>query len=72
MNKKGSATLGGLLVVYLIIAVLALIGWVNNIVKLCYCDFEPSYRAETIRVIGVVVGPVGAITGYLDIEDEKR
>jgi hypothetical protein len=71
MNKKGSVTLGGLMVVYFIVAILACIGWVNNIVKLCHCDFEPSYRAETIRVIGVVVGPVGCITGYMDIEDNK-
>lgn len=43
------------------------IGWILNIVKLTKCDFEPSYKAEIIRIIGIPVSPVGMIAGYMDI-----
>jgi hypothetical protein len=40
-------------------------GYVTNIVKLCGTDFEPSYKAEVIRGVGVVVPPVGVVLGYV-------
>lgn len=48
---------------------LMLLGYVANIVALCHCDFEPSYKAETIRTVGIVIPVVGMVTGYIDIED---
>lgn len=42
-------------------------GWGMNIYKLTKCDFEPSYKAEIIRGIGIIVAPVGSIVGYIDI-----
>jgi len=40
-----------------------------NLVALCNCDFKPSYKAEVIRGIGVIIPLVGAVTGYMEIED---
>ena len=47
------------------------IGYVGNIVKLCRYDFMPPVKAEFIRSIGVFVPPVGAVLGYLTIQDGK-
>lgn len=47
-----------------------IIGWGMNIYKLTKCDFKPSVKAEFIRALGIVVPPVGAIAGYLTIEDK--
>jgi len=46
-------------------------GYINNIVQLCYCDFETPIKAEVIRGIGVLFAPVGIIAGWCDIEDGK-
>lgn len=43
------------------------VGWMMNIYKLTKCDFEPSYKAEVIRSVGVLVAPVGTIVGYMDL-----
>jgi len=44
-------------------------GYILNIVKLCDCDFDASYKAEIIRGIGIVLPPVGCIVGYFSIAD---
>ena len=51
----------------IMVSVVFIIGWCINAYKLIKCDFEPSYKAEAIRAIGVVVMPVGGIAGYMDI-----
>ena len=66
MEKKTEELLvGG----YMVLLILAVWGWVFNIVALCHCDFASPYKAEVIRSIGVVVSPVGVVAGYLTIED---
>jgi len=47
------------------IYIAGLIGWCMSIVKLCRCDFEPSYKAEIIYGVSAITG-IGAITGYMD------
>lgn len=47
-------------------------GYVGNIIKLVKCDFEPTYKAEIIRSVGVVIPVVGMIAGYCDIEDKPK
>ena len=42
-----------------------IIGEVKCIIKLCSCDFEPSYKAEVIYAVGTFTG-LGAVIGYLD------
>tara|TARA_R110000851_G_scaffold313298_1_gene474845 strand:- start:38 stop:217 length:180 start_codon:yes stop_codon:yes gene_type:complete len=53
-------------IVGLIVFILAGTGWVKNIIKLSECDFEAPYKAEVIRVIGVIP-PVGAVVGWIDL-----
>jgi len=53
-------------VLYVVLIVAGCVGWGLNIYKLTQCDFEPSYKAEIIRGVGVVT-PIGAIVGYMDI-----
>ena len=47
-----------------------IIGWIMNIYKFSQCDFDTPLKAEVIRGIGIVAPPVGAIIGYMDIEDK--
>lgn len=44
-------------------------GYFLNIYKLTQCDFEPKYRAETIRLCGVIFPPLGVFTGYMNLAD---
>ena len=58
------------LVVILLVG-MAVGGYIANIVKLCQCDFDTPLKAEVIRGIGVIVPPVGVVTGWLTIQDGK-
>jgi hypothetical protein len=58
------ALIGTILLVILI--ALGAIGYVQNIVKLCGCDFASPYKAEVIRIVGLFP-VVGAIVGWLDL-----
>ena len=54
--------------VILVIAVfvLCVLGWFMNLVKFLQCDFEPSYKAEVIHGVGIVIPVVGIVAGYMD------
>ena len=52
-----------------IIATIMMVGYISNIVKLISLDFKAPYKAEVIRLAGVLVPPVGVIVGYLTIKD---
>lgn len=67
MINKLAATLTSLLIACIPLALVC--GYVMNIVALCQTDFKPSYRAETIRVVGVIIPVVGVVTGYCEIDD---
>ena len=43
------------------------IGYFSNIYKLIQCDFKTPYKAEVIRVVGLVP-VVGVFTGYMSNE----
>ena len=59
-----------IIIVYVVVLVLGCCGYIANIVKLCRCDFEPSYKSEAIRITGIVVPPVGAVAGFCTIADK--
>jgi hypothetical protein len=59
-------------IIGLIIIIFCFTGWVKNIIKLSNCDFEPSYRSEVLRIIGIPVAPMGIVIGYMDLNDEKQ
>ena len=58
--------------IYVLLAIFGLVGWIKNISKLIDCDFEPSYKTEVLRIIGIPVAPMGAIIGYMDLTDVKK
>ena len=51
--------------IQLVILLIIGTGWVKNIIKLSDCDFEPSYKAEIIHLVGLIP-PVGMITGWMN------
>jgi hypothetical protein len=43
-------------------------GWLANLyLFVVECDFEPDYKCEAVRGVGIFVAPVGVIAGYVDI-----
>ena len=46
--------------------------YLTNIYKLTQLDFEPNYKAEAIRIIGIPVAPLGAIAGFVTFEEEEK
>jgi len=44
-------------------------GWVFNLIKLTKTDFQPPYKAEVLRGIGVITVIPGVIMGHIEIED---
>ncbi len=67
-ERKGSVSA----VVITILCLLAIFGYLNNIAKLCKCDFEAPLKAEFIRGTGIFIFPVGIITGFMDIDDAPK
>ena len=57
-----------LLIIALVLVVIS--GYFQNIYKLTTLDFEPNYKAETVRIIGIVIPPVGLIVGWVTFDEE--
>lgn len=45
------------------------VGWIMNAYALTQLDFQSPIKAEAIRGAGLFVPIIGAIAGYLSIED---
>ena len=58
-----------LVIVYLVLAVLAVVGEVKCIIKAFKCNWEPVGKAEIIYTGSALTG-LGCITGWFDIEDK--
>lgn len=69
-TRKGASAPELLIVIYLAVLLIGTIGWIMNIVKFCRCDFDRPIKAEVCRGIGIIVPPVGAIEGFLTINDD--
>ena len=51
--------------VYFLFVLAGFYGWVNNIITICGFDFGGNITGLiVVRIIGVVVAPLGAILGY--------
>ena len=57
------------IVIALLIAIGAIVGEVMCIVKAVNCNWEPVGKAEIVYTGAACVG-LGAVVGYLDIEDK--
>lgn len=55
-------------IIMIIIYLASIIGEVMCIVKAVRCNWEPIGKAEIIYTVGACTG-LGAVIGYLDIED---
>lgn len=58
-----------LVIIYLVLAVLAVVGEIKCIIKAINCNWEPVGKAEIIYAGSAVTG-LGCITGWFDIEDK--
>lgn len=66
-NQKGSAAYVILYFAMVIGILLSVVGWFLNAYRLTNCDFQTPYKCEVVRVTGIFVPPVGAVTGYMDL-----
>jgi hypothetical protein len=57
-----------IIIVALVVATL-IVGEVKCIVKAFSCNWEPIGKAEAVYTVSALIG-VGAIVGYIDIEDK--
>lgn len=62
-NKKGFT---GVELLFAVIFLGGIIGYVLNIVKLVRCDFKEPYKAEVVHALGLVTG-LGAVTGWSNV-----
>ena len=69
MRNKGFTLIEILIVFVILVVCIGGVGWTMNIWKLCHCDFQPSYKAEICRALGIVVVPMGMIEGFITIKD---
>lgn len=56
-------------IVILVIQLLAIAGYIQCVYKAINCNWEPIGKAEIIYTGGLFTG-LGAIVGWLDIEDK--
>ena len=71
MNNLWKLNASVLLVTLLLFGVI-IVGWGMNVYKFATSDWEAPFAQEAIRGAGLIVVPVGAIIGYIDIEDGKE
>ena len=51
--------------IVLAISGVGLVGWIMNIVKITQADFSHIDGELVVRVIGIPMAPVGAVSGWL-------
>ena len=56
---------GSMFLVYVVVFLAGVIGWIMNIVKITDCVFSPLSSEAVIRVIGSFIAPIGAVLGYI-------
>ena len=57
------------LVIYTLIPLFCLVGWVKCIIKAVDCNWDPIGKAEVIYTAGIFTG-LGSVIGYIDIQDK--
>ena len=68
-NIKGDTSIEIFVALFFLIIVMAgVAGYIVNFIEFVNLNFQPPYKAEVIRGLGIVSG-VGAILGYINIQD---
>ncbi len=62
--------MNGKVFVIALLVCLAFWGYGMNLYKLTQLDFEPSYKAEVLRVFGLVPF-FGSVIGFITFEEER-
>lgn len=62
LKQTGSTDVG--VVIILAIWVLAVIGWVHNIIDVVHMVNDPITGMFILRCVGIIVAPVGAVLGW--------
>ena len=55
-----------LVVGWVLVVLVAVIGWISNVVKFLECDFVAPFKAEMIHGFGIFIPPLGVIVGWLN------
>lgn len=51
---------------FLVLAsIMAIVGWIANIVKLFHMTVDPVTTELILRIIGIPFGPLGAVMGFM-------
>ena len=50
---------------YFIFVIIAMVGYVENIVKLLHMSFDPLTAMAVLRSIGICIPPLGTILGFM-------
>lgn len=61
-NKQSGATTV-VAILYLLVIITGIIGWISNIVKLAGCDFSQIGGEIVLRIVGIFVAPLGSVMG---------
>lgn len=62
--RKGFSVYGLAWLLYIVVGLAAVVGWVMNIMDIVKSDFSSITGLLVLRVIGVFVPPLGAVLGY--------
>lgn len=67
LKQRGVESVASLVMaaIFVLIWGLFIFGWVDNIVKLFYANFDPLTGIVVLRIVGIFVAPLGAVIGYL-------
>ena len=66
IKKQSGFTASELLSVFFgIILILGMIGWIMNIITIFSTMANPISGVFIIRIVGIIVAPIGAIMGWL-------
>ncbi len=52
------------IIIFLIVGILATIGWIMNIISICHMTIDHVTGELIVRIIGIFFGPIGAIAGW--------
>lgn len=64
-------SIGVAFLIWLLVAILAVVGEIKCIVKACKCDWEPIGKAEIIYTASACCG-LGVVVGWINIEDTPK
>jgi hypothetical protein len=68
MQKRKGFTLAGMTIVVFILVILpaCVYGWIENIVKLIHLSLDTLTVELLVRIIGILVFPVGIVMGFIN------